>query len=83
MIRRNLHEQLLAIFLPLDSQTLRACREVCKSWNRFFKFVFWREIRVRNELLRRLEDNWRNKRYYKVRPIIVERFVYKKVFRSS
>ena len=66
MTRRNLLEQLLKIFLPLDSETLTACREVCKSWNRFFKHVFWREVRVRNEMLRRLEDNWRNKRYYKV-----------------
>ena len=70
MITRNLHEQLLRILLPLDSETLTACREVCKSWNRYFRFVFWREIRVRNELQRRLEANWRNKRYYKVEPTI-------------
>ena len=69
MTRMNLLEQLLRIFLPLDSETLTACREVCKSWNRFFRFIFWREIRVRNEMLRRLEENWRNKRYYKVGPI--------------
>ena len=76
MTRMNLLEQLLRIFLPLDSETLTACREVCKSWNRFFRLVFWREVRVRNEMLRRLEDNWRNKRYYKVRPRI-ERFINK------
>ena len=66
MIRRNLFEQLLKIFLPMDSGTLTACREVCKSWNKYFKLVFWREIRVRTELEKRLEENWRNKRYYKV-----------------
>ena len=66
MIRRNLLEQLLAIFLAQDCETLTACREVCKSWNRYFKSVFWRENRARTELLRRLESNWRNKRYYKV-----------------
>ena len=74
MITRNLHEQLLRIFLPLDTETLTACRAVCKSWNKYFRFVFWREVRVRNEMLRRLEANWRNKRYYKVGPII-ERFI--------
>ena len=79
MTRMNLLEQLLRIFLPLDSETLTACREVCKSWNRFFRFIFWREIRVRNEMLRRLEENWRNKRYYKVGPIhlTIEEFIFK------
>ena len=66
MIRRNLHQQLLQIFLPMDSTTLTACREVCKSWSRYFRLVFWREVRVRTELERRLAENWRTKRYYKV-----------------
>ena len=66
MTRRNLHGQLLQIFLPLDSTTLTACREVCRSWSRYFRLVFWREVRVRAELERRLAENWRTKRYYKV-----------------
>ena len=34
LMKRNIHEALMKIFLPLDSTTLTASREVCRVWFR-------------------------------------------------
>jgi len=66
LMKRNIHEALMKIFLPLDSTTLTASREVCRVWFRYFKAVFWRENRVLKKMKERLFSNWMQKNFQRV-----------------